>query len=167
VFPGQPTSPEGRREYASWINRVLASLLDGLLAVPFYIPGFILMGVSFAKGHDAICTQTNGEIGSCREPNGGLLFLGFVALMAGVIAYYVMYCRKLGRTGQTWGRKTMGYKIIDKRTGQPIGAWRAFGRQIVSGFIDGICYLGYLWPLWDSEKQKWSDKIMDTIAVKV
>ena len=28
------------------------------------------------------------------------------------------------------------------------------------------CYLGYFWPLWDPEKQTFSDKVMNTIAVQ-
>ena len=167
TFPGQPINMGASREYAAWINRVLATIIDGFMAIPFYIPGIVLFGASFAAGKDGVCHQPNGEFSSCREPKVSLLLLGILAFIAGIVVYYVIYCRKLGRTGQTWGRKAMGYKIIDKTTGLPIGAWKAFGRQLLGGFIDGICYLGYLWPLWDKENQKLSDKAMDTIAVKV
>jgi len=34
--------------------------------------------------------------------------------------------------------------------------------------LDGLpCYLGYLWPLWDSKRQTFADKIVGTVVVRV
>ncbi len=30
-----------------------------------------------------------------------------------------------------------------------------------------MCYLGYLWPLWDKKKQTFADKIFGTYSIKV
>ncbi len=139
--------------YAGWGSRVVATIIDGLVAIPFVLPGYIL---SFAGA-----AGSDGQGGS-----GALTGIGTLLILAGVVGFLVMYCRKLGSTGQTWGRKAMGYKIVDKDTHQPIGAGKAFGRY-VARIIDGIpCYLGYLWPLWDKNKQTFSDKLLNTIAVK-
>jgi uncharacterized RDD family membrane protein YckC len=40
---------------------------------------------------------------------------------------------------------------------------RYFGR-ILSGIA---CFLGYLWMLWDPEKQTWHDKLTNTVVVPV
>ena len=40
-----------------------------------------------------------------------------------------------------------------------------FVRQLCH-YIDGILYLGYLWPLWDYKRQTFSDKIMTTLVIK-
>ena len=34
--------------------------------------------------------------------------------------------------------------------------------RIVSGFV---CLLGYLWMLWDRERQTWHDKVANTVVV--
>ena len=134
--------------YAGWGSRVAATIIDGLISFIFLVPGFILL-----------------IVGASAE-SGPLLLMAVLLYLAGIVFYYIKYCTMTGTTGQSWGRKQMGYKIVDEHTGQPIGAWKVFGRQIVGGWVDGIFMLGYLWPLWDVKKQKWSDKIFGTVAVQ-
>ena len=119
-FGGGPTSTlfdpyqprAGGPTYAGWWSRVAATLIDGFIAIPFMIPGLVFIGLSFAAGHDGTCTNFNSVEGvsrSCRQPNLGLLGLGVLAMVAAYVLYYVILCRMLGRTAQTWGRKA---KII-------------------------------------------------------
>jgi uncharacterized RDD family membrane protein YckC len=72
-----------------------------------------------------------------------------------------------GAKGQTLGKMALGIRVIDFSSGGPIGygrgAIRYLGR-IVSGIV---CLLGYLWMLWDKEKQTWHDKIATTVVVPV
>jgi uncharacterized RDD family membrane protein YckC len=49
--------------------------------------------------------------------------------------------------------------------GQPIGPGWAFLRYLLHT-LDGFCYLGYLWPIWDSRKQTFADKIMNTFVIQ-
>jgi uncharacterized RDD family membrane protein YckC len=70
-------------------------------------------------------------------------------------------------SGQTLGKKACGIRVIDLRVGGPIGPGRAFIRWIgrfVSLFVFG---LGYLWMLWDKEKQTWHDKMATAVVVPV
>ncbi len=53
------------------------------------------------------------------------------------------------------------------RTGQPITAGRAFGWYLAHIVSQFLCYLGYLWMLWDKRNQTWHDKIAGTVVVKV
>ena len=104
---------------------------------------------------------------TCRRPVGGLLALGILLLVVAAVAYVVFLVLRLGRTGQTPGRRMMGIKVVDKTTGQPIGGGRAFGRYLFAGFISGqICYLGYLWMLWDAQKRTWHDMVVSSIVVR-
>jgi uncharacterized RDD family membrane protein YckC len=48
--------------------------------------------------------------------------------------------------------------------GRSIGGGLSFVRQLAH-ILDGICYIGYLWPLWDARKQTFADKIMGTVVV--
>jgi len=70
-------------------------------------------------------------------------------------------------SGQTIGKKALGIRVIDFNTGGPIGYGRGVIRyigKIISGFV---CYLGYLWMLWDREKQTWHDKLASDVVVPV
>ena len=37
-------------------------------------------------------------------------------------------------------------------------------RQIAHYVDQFVCYLGYLWPLWDDKRQTLADKIMGTVC---
>jgi uncharacterized RDD family membrane protein YckC len=76
-------------------------------------------------------------------------------------------CVRQGRTGQTIGKEQLHIKLIRESDGQTLGAGFCFVRSLAH-FLDGIvCYIGYLWPLWDAKKQTFADKICGTIEVKV
>jgi len=72
-----------------------------------------------------------------------------------------------GLTGQTFGKKAMGIRVIDFSTGGPIGYGRAFIRYIGRIVSALIIYIGYLWMLWDKEKQTWHDKFAGDVVVPV
>jgi uncharacterized RDD family membrane protein YckC len=70
-----------------------------------------------------------------------------------------------GTTGQTWGRKLLNIRLVSEQTGQPIGMLMAFVRDICHIVDAIICYIGFLFPLWDSKRQTLADKILSTIVV--
>jgi len=47
----------------------------------------------------------------------------------------------------------------------PIGYGRAFVRWLVSLVSGFVILIGYLWMLWDSEKQTWHDKAANSVVV--
>ena len=55
--------------------------------------------------------------------------------------------------------------LVSERTGDPMGVGLCFVREIVH-YVDGILYLGYLWPLWDRKRQTFADKIMGTVVAQ-
>lgn len=150
--------------YAGWWQRVGAALIDGLIGGLFALPGIIAL---FA-GPRQIEYQSDGPSGPglYEVPSEGTLAIAFVLWAALGIVYLVIFCRMVGRTGQSWGKKATGYKIVGSTTRQPVGAGKIFGRQILA-FLNSLpCYLGFLWPLWDAEKRTFTDMIFDTRAVK-
>ena len=69
--------------------------------------------------------------------------------------------------GQTVGQMAVGIRVIDFNTGGSIGYGRAFIRWLVS-IVSAIAILiGYLWMLWDKEKQCWHDKAANDVVVPV
>lgn len=90
---------------------------------------------------------------------GTLLYLGAFGLM--VYNQYVL----AGRTGQSYGKRVMKIWLVSRATGRPIGAFNAFVRNLLH-VLDGFGYVGYLWPLWDDERQTLADKIAQTVVVR-
>jgi uncharacterized RDD family membrane protein YckC len=81
------------------------------------------------------------------------------------VAYTVYF--EGGESGQTIGKKVMNIRVSDAHSGGAIGYSKAFIRW-VGKIVSGIpCYLGYLWMLWDKDKQTWHDKIASTYVTKV
>ena len=58
----------------------------------------------------------------------------------------------------------LGIRLLKEETGQPLGAGMSFVRQIAH-VLDSICYIGYLWPLWDRKRQTFADKVIGTVVV--
>ena len=71
------------------------------------------------------------------------------------------------RRGQTVGQMAMGIRVIDFNTGGPIGYGRAFLRWLVAIVSTIAIFIGYLWMLWDKEKQCWHDKAANDVVVPV
>jgi uncharacterized RDD family membrane protein YckC len=82
-----------------------------------------------------------------------------------LFAYYVAL--EGGPRGQTLGKHALGIRVIDFDTGGPIGYGRAFVRVIGRWISAIVIYLGYLWMLWDKEKQCWHDKLAGDVVVPV
>jgi uncharacterized RDD family membrane protein YckC len=108
--------------------------------------------------------------------DGVILLVPYVLLIAAVginaagplsliisVAYYSLL--EGGPTGQTLGKRLLRIRVIDLRVGGPIGPGRGFIRwigRIISSFV---FFLGYLWMLWDKEKQTWHDKMANAVVV--
>ena len=81
--------------------------------------------------------------------------------------FFWNFCYRQGKTGQSIGKSMLKFMVISEKTGQPIGFWRSFLRQIAHYVDQVICYIGYLLPLWDGKRQTIADKIMSTVCVPV
>jgi uncharacterized RDD family membrane protein YckC len=80
------------------------------------------------------------------------------------LGYYTYFH---GKTGQTPGDAVMSIRVVDLRdgTGAPIGYGRALGRALMSIVSAVVLLIGYLWMIWDSEKQTWHDKVVGSVVV--
>jgi len=79
------------------------------------------------------------------------------------IAYSVYFIGS--PSGQTVAMKLCNIRAIDAQTAGRIEYGTALVRHLVS-FVSGLaCLVGYLWMLWDPEKQTWHDKVANTYVV--
>jgi len=70
-----------------------------------------------------------------------------------------------GTTGQSLGKKVLKLRLVSEETGQPIGMLMAFVRDICHIIDSVICFIGYLFPLWDAKRQTIADKIVKTVVI--
>jgi uncharacterized RDD family membrane protein YckC len=89
--------------------------------------------------------------------------IGWLVALGGGIWFAV----QVGQFGQSPGMRVIGLKCINKNTGQTLGAGMGVVRAICHIVDSIICYIGYLWPLWDADKQTLADKIIGTVVIKV
>jgi uncharacterized RDD family membrane protein YckC len=86
----------------------------------------------------------------------------------GLVISAVYFTTLIGAArGQTLGQMALGIRVIDFNTGGPIGYGRAFIRWLVSIVSAIVILVGYLWMLWDKEKQCWHDKAATDVVVPV
>ncbi|WP_067450297.1 RDD family protein [Actinomadura macra] len=161
---GQPPSTPGQSGYqevhhhhygstgqlAEWGSRAGGYIIDYLI---FAAPVFVLYLIG-------VLLTSSG---------GGVAVLGLLIMLVGValsIAGGLWICYQEGTTGQSIGKRQMGIRLVSAQTGQPIGFGMAFVRKIAHIADSFLCYIGFLWPLWDERKQTFADKICNTIVVR-
>ena len=135
---------------AQWPQRALGGLID---FIALAIPGWILYAIGGPK--------VDSTTGVTTGPNV-FYYLGVLYFLA--LSIYNRWYRG-GTTGQTIGRGVAGVKLVKESTGQPIGMGMAFVRDIAHIVDSIICYVGWLFPLWDSKRQTLADKIVSTVVV--
>jgi len=139
AYQGTPSySGAPASQYSDWIHRVGAYLIET-------IPVFIIYLIAFVTGKFIVIS-----------------LFGLIDL-----AYIIWNRWILGGQGQSLGKKALNMKLISEETGQPIGTLNAFVRDICHIVDSIICYIGYLFPLWDAKRQTIADKIMRTVVVPV
>lgn len=160
AYPPSPgvAVPALRSSYANWGQRLRARLVD---QAPTYV-GLII----FCAGYLPWIVELALSGGSTFHFEGAVvaMIIGLSVMLASLP--WVAYNRWMiaGRTGQSLGKRVTKIRLIGQETQAPIGALNAFIRDLVH-LLDWLTVVGYLWPLWDDEKQTFADKIMKTIVV--
>jgi len=98
-----------------------------------------------------------------------VMVIGFVYPAAAVVGPAFLLWNsgyRQGRSGQSLGKQALGARLVGARSGEPVGFGRAVARQ-VAHLLDGLPLgLGYLWPLWDEQRQTFADKVCSTLVVQ-
>jgi len=166
--PGQQY-PQGGNQYqqgpsgprASFGQRLGAYLIDYvILFVPIIILAMIL-GV-FSASTLEVDPET-GNLTSVGGPAIGALLIFYALTIVAPLIYYGYF--EGSPSGQTIGKKALNIRVI-RMDGGPLGWGLAIGRYFAR-ILSSICLLGYLWMLWDPEKQTWHDKLTNTVSVPV
>lgn len=156
--------------YASFGRRFGASVLD------FFITGLLLTSIAIGLGVllavvIAAVAVNRMEPGSELRGESAMLVaavtvFGALVIAAVLIVVYLLYFTLFtGWRGQTPGKMLVGIRVVDA-AGEFPGLRRAFMREVVGKFLSSTAfYVGFLWPIWDPQKQAWHDKIAETWVV--
>ena len=139
--------------------RFLAHLCDGLnsliVAIPFQLIGLLVSDSS-----------------STSDADGFALFPGLgggsydIWSVLGTIATFLVLAYWIGSRGGSPLRVRLGVLVLDQNDGSFIGTKRAVYRGLM-GYVSQLALLlGYLWMLWDPNKQTWHDKVAQSVVVK-
>lgn len=162
-------APQNPSSYASWGQRFGAYLIDWLLGA--------LTGIVVIVGFVMVIADLREDplVPAGEWPfywaDGSAPVAGFMVMLLGMIIpivfWFYNWPYRQGSTGSTIGKKMMGIRVVGEQTHQPIGFGLTWLREIVH-YFDGLLFcLGYLWPLWDTKRQTFADKIMSTVVVPI
>lgn len=150
-------------EYASWISRVGAALIDWLVLFAGTLLLMMLFSIVLSSGLGA---------GSALVA----LMIGWLLVSLVQMAYApTLMAREMPYNGQTLGKQLLGLRV--RRTdGRPMWFWFGVLRNVVVfallfGFLGSLLFgipllLDVLWPLWDSKRRCLHDIIVSTVVTR-
>jgi uncharacterized RDD family membrane protein YckC len=169
---GGPVAPAayggvmGRYVLATWLSRVGAQLIDGLIIGVGALILFLPIGAALGIG---AASDSNTGVGAAIV---GLLFWVLCVAVIALLYAPVLMART---NGKTLGRMVMNIRVV-RTSGEPITFWFAMLREVVvkslvfgvaGSFTFGLApLLDLLWPLWDEENRCLHDFIVGTRVVK-
>ena len=169
---------------ANWRTRGKAALIDGLIFTAAMLVPVVMAMTGYVRAKASITRFTIRAIlppWSWDEITEVPVFsTGTIALvvLGGVLSVIVLvwagwlFGYRQGVTGTTPGKRRLGIHLVDAASGEAPGGPKGVGRWLVPGLVGGIQGIGniaqlidYLWPLWDSKKQRLTDKAFRTRVV--
>ena len=155
-----------KQAYTRWSTRVVANVIDW---TPIWVISLIPF-IGLLVAGDVECLDSiygSGESYCSTAVADFWISVQFIAVLPGVGYFIWNFCYRQGRTGQSIGKSVMKFKVVSQETWQPIGFWMSLVRQIAHYVDQVLCYIGYLWPLWDAKRQTLADKMVGTVCVPV
>ena len=159
--PGASSAPVGYQPYgaetgartpAEWGQRAIAYLIDAAVIFALMIVVVVLAAI--------VSTASEGLAGV-------IVAVGYLAAVG--VAIWNLFVRQ-GRTGQSIGKGQRGISLVKDDTGRPVGAGMAFVRYLLAGVLSSVTcgiygLLDLLWPLWDDDRKRLTDKMLGMSVV--
>jgi uncharacterized RDD family membrane protein YckC len=144
--------------YAQWIDRVIAAIIDSAIVFALVMIIWIVMmivGVVSAVIHEALAAL--------------VFFLSFLIIFASSIGFLVYNKAYLvSKRGYSIGHGIMKLKVVTEQ-GSLVSTGTAVIRILVQFGLNFIPFGGIvngLWPLWDEKRQALHDKVANTYVIK-
>jgi uncharacterized RDD family membrane protein YckC len=149
---------------AGWWRRAKAMIVDILIFMLAALIPTVMVVVGLVTVVD-------------EETNYDTAWVGWILFAIGLVLWLVVmvwagwkFGWRQGVTGVTPGKRRLGIRLVDVGTGEAPGGARGLGRWLVPGLINSVVnvfsLIDYLWPLWDDENQRVTDKMFKTRVVE-
>lgn len=129
-------------------SRIAAYAIDSLVSSVVVVLGYALAIIGLFAGSSEIAV------------------VGFVVAIGVAIGYPVAYIVYEGRSGSTPGKRVVGIRTVDATTGRPIGAGRAFLRQLVLGVLGPINLIQLFTIPGHPRRQGWHDLAAGSVVLR-
>jgi len=152
-----------RRSYTSWRDRFGAWVID---MTPIVACWAVWEALDIGSAVTDCVTYENGGVACTadRSPVSDIAFALMVLLAAAYLVWNFGY--RQGSRGSSFGKSVMKFQVVDEKTWQPLGFATSMLRQAVHLLDAVVCFVGFLFPLWDTKRQTLTDKLMGTVCVR-
>jgi uncharacterized RDD family membrane protein YckC len=137
---------------AGFFIRLVAYIIDCIIVG---VGAGVLMAVFGVPMSAGAGTASQIELGAMQG-------IGALLLLIWSLGYLLFFW---ATSGKTPGKAILGLQIV-RTDGGKLGLGKAIVRLIGYAISGIVIYLGFLWILWDKEKQGWHDKIAGTYVIK-
>lgn len=165
--PGPTIRTLPTEAYTPWLTRVLAFVID---IIPYAVVvgiGTVIMIATQQTSCVTDITQYDVNQYCANRPSMIGQLAQWLSHLIGLAYLLWNYGYRQGTTGSSLGKSVMKVKVVSEVTGQPLGFGLSIVRQLAH-FVDAIiCYIGFLFPLWDAKRQTLADKIMTTVVLPI
>jgi uncharacterized RDD family membrane protein YckC len=165
--PGPAIRALPTESYTPWFTRVLAFLID---IIPYAVVvgiGTVIMIATQQSSCVTDITQYDVNQYCTGQPSTIGQLAQWLSHLVGLAYLLWNYGYRQGTIGSSLGKSVMKVKVVSEVTGQPLGFGLSIVRQLAH-FVDAIiCYIGFLFPLWDAKRQTLADKIMTTVVLPI
>lgn len=107
----------------------------------------------------------------CAMLIDALLLIPLTAILAvtlpplAILAAPLYFMILTWKNGETLGKKWLKIKVVSTN-GAKLTLMQTFLREVIGKWLSGaVMNVGYLWALWDKDRQTWHDKIAGTYVV--
>ncbi len=157
IAPPRPLQADIR--LASIGKRWLAIVIDGFL-VAIATVLFLIVGGALAPLEAAMASADETAVSEAFSNfQSNTLTVNLLISAVYNVALMVWF------NGQTLGKMMLRLRVVKKRGGR-ISVLDALLRNVFGYMVSQIFLLGYLWALFDADKQTWHDKMAGTVVVE-
>lgn len=154
-----PVAPQPEIRLASIGKRWLAIVIDGFL-VAIATVLLLVAGGALAPLDAAMASADEAAVSEALSNfQSNTLTVNLLISAVYNVALMVWF------NGQTLGKMMLRLRVVKKRGGR-ITVLDALLRNVFGYMVSQIFLLGYLWALFDAEKQTWHDKMAGTVVVE-
>jgi len=155
-------------DYAPFASRAVAYVIDWFVSLLPFLLAYCFLGVLSSAMYGT--GSSSGSSYGDSSTSGVLAIVSVIAL--GVMCLTVLFIpfyfvRMTCTTGQTIGKRMFKIKVVRLADGKPPALGYSFLRfmgYMLNGFT---FYIGWLLPLFDTQKQALHDKLAGTIVIRV